>query len=270
MSQSLRLLSFNIQIGIATRHYRHYLLHGWKHLLDHPQRFANLARMAELMRDYDLVGIQETDAGSARSGFVNLTCYLAEAGGFPWWSERVNRRIGRLARHSLGLLSRLRPTDMLEHRLPGTIAGRGVLEARFGEGQDGLALFVVHLALSRRVRLRQVEFLAGLVNRHRHVILMGDMNCSLGSRELDRLLRLTHLVDPVSSLATWPSWRPRQDLDHILLSPGLIPETLEVLDFPLSDHLPIALRVRLPRDLSLPSAPAHDLAKSSGNPISTS
>ncbi len=261
MAQTLSLLSFNIQIGIATRRYRHYLLHGWKHLLDHPQRFENLTRMAVLMRDYDLVGIQETDAGSARSGFVNLTRYLAEAGGFPCWSERVNRRIGRLARHSLGLLSRLQPSEILDHRLPGPIAGRGVLEARFEAGPEGLALFIVHLALSRRVRLRQVEFLSELVRRHRHVILMGDMNCRLGSRELDRLLLATHLVDPLASLPTWPSWRPRQDLDHILLTKELVPEQVEVLDFPLSDHLPIAMRVRLPQGLSLPRAgsPAGEL-----------
>src|SRR4051794_36886538 len=31
----LRLLSFNIQVEISTSRYRHYLTHGWKHLLPH-------------------------------------------------------------------------------------------------------------------------------------------------------------------------------------------------------------------------------------------
>ena len=29
----LRLLSFNIQVGISTERYRHYLTRGWQHLL---------------------------------------------------------------------------------------------------------------------------------------------------------------------------------------------------------------------------------------------
>jgi len=251
MSQSLRLLSFNIQIGIATRHYRQYLWHGWKHLLHHPRRFDNLDRIAALMRDYDLVGIQETDAGSARSGFVNLTRYLAEAGGFPCWSERINRRIGRMARHSLGVLSRFQPVAVVEHRLPGPISGRGALEVRYGQGTVGLVLLVVHLALSRRVRLQQIDFLCTLVNRHRHVIVMGDMNCTRGSAEMNRLLLTTRLEDPLPDLPTWPSWKPRRDLDHILLTPELRMEQVEVLDFPLSDHLPLALQVRLPEGLRL-------------------
>jgi endonuclease/exonuclease/phosphatase family metal-dependent hydrolase len=71
--RTLRLLSYNIQIGIKTRRYGQYLTHSWKHLLHHPQRFANLDRIAQLMSGYDLVGIQEADAGSARSGYVNIT-----------------------------------------------------------------------------------------------------------------------------------------------------------------------------------------------------
>jgi endonuclease/exonuclease/phosphatase family metal-dependent hydrolase len=85
--RTLRLLSYNIQIGITTRRYRQYLTHSWKHVLHHPQRFNNLDRIAQLMSGYDLVGVQEADAGSARSGFVNITEYLANAAGFPYWDD---------------------------------------------------------------------------------------------------------------------------------------------------------------------------------------
>ena len=119
--KTLRLLSYNIQIGIKTRRYRHYLTHSWKHVLHHPQRFDNLDRIGQLMGEYDLVGIQEADAGSARSGFVNITQYLAAAGGFPYWDDQTNRRIGRIASHSLGVLSRFHPAEIVEHRLPGPL-----------------------------------------------------------------------------------------------------------------------------------------------------
>ena len=57
--RTLRLLSYNIQIGIKTRRYGQYLTHSWKHVLHHPQRFDNLDRIAQLMSEYDVVGVEE-------------------------------------------------------------------------------------------------------------------------------------------------------------------------------------------------------------------
>ncbi|MEK7696756.1 MAG: EEP domain-containing protein, partial [Pseudomonadota bacterium] len=66
----LRLLSYNIQIGIATSRYRQYLTHSWKHVLPSTQRLGNLDRIARLIRSSDVVGLQEVDAGSLRSGYI--------------------------------------------------------------------------------------------------------------------------------------------------------------------------------------------------------
>ena len=55
----LRLLSYNIQGGIAARGYRHYVTHSWKHVLPDSERLGNLDRIAELIHDFDLVGLQE-------------------------------------------------------------------------------------------------------------------------------------------------------------------------------------------------------------------
>ena len=104
--QRIRLLSYNVQAGISTARYRHYVTHSWKHVLPHPQRFNNLDRVARLVSDYDVIGLQEVDAGSLRSGYVNLTQYISERAGLPFWYDQTNRRIGRIARHSTGLLSR--------------------------------------------------------------------------------------------------------------------------------------------------------------------
>jgi endonuclease/exonuclease/phosphatase family metal-dependent hydrolase len=45
---------------------------------------------------------------------------------------------------------------------------------------------------------------------------------------------------------TFPSWRPEKALDHILISRGLLVKSAEVVAFPVSDHLPIALEFALP------------------------
>jgi endonuclease/exonuclease/phosphatase family metal-dependent hydrolase len=247
----LRLLSYNIQIGITTRTYRQYVLHSWKHLLHHPQRFDNLDRIAQLMADHDLVGIQEADAGSARSGFVNITQYLAAAAGFPYWDDQTNRRIGRLARHSLGVLSRYRPTGITEHRLPGRLPGRGAMAVHFGEGEESLVVVVVHLALSRRSRMSQLDYLSDLVNAYRHVILMGDMNCRSNSDEIDLLVNRTLMSEPLHGLHTFPSWQPKRNIDHILVTPTVEVARAEVLNYPLSDHLPISMEVVLPESVRL-------------------
>ncbi|VAW83199.1 Endonuclease/exonuclease/phosphatase family protein [hydrothermal vent metagenome] len=249
--RTLRLLSYNIQIGIHTRRYRHYLTHSWKHVLHHPQRFANLDRIATLMQNYDIVGVQEADAGSARSGFVNITQYLAQEAGFPYWDDQTNRRIGRFARHSLGVLSRYKPSGITEHRLPGRIPGRGAMAVRYGDGEESLVILIVHLALSQRGRVNQLDYLGELINEYRHVVLMGDMNCRSNSPEIERLIDRTLMTEPLHGMNTFPSWRPKRNIDHILVTPTVEVEHSEVLDYPLSDHLPVSMEIVLPETVRL-------------------
>ena len=168
MGQKIRLLSYNVQAGIRTHRYRHYFTHSWKHVLPHAQRFHNLDRVAQLVRGYDIVGLQELDAGSIRSGYVNLTEYLSEKSGMPFWYDQTNRRIGRLARHSTGLLSRYHPAEIVEHRLPGRIPGRGVMFIRYGTQQESLVVLILHLALGRRTRMMQFDYISEIVNEYRH------------------------------------------------------------------------------------------------------
>ena len=131
----LKLLSFNIQVGINTEHFRHYLTRSWQHILPYPNRIATLDRIAGILPEYDLVSLQEADGGSLRSNFINQTEYLAMKGHFPFWYHQLNRNLGKLAQHSNGLLSRYRPLSLENHKLPGLIPGRGAIVARFGTGK---------------------------------------------------------------------------------------------------------------------------------------
>ncbi|GAB6042921.1 endonuclease/exonuclease/phosphatase family protein [Endothiovibrio diazotrophicus] len=247
----LKLLSFNVQVGIATSRYRHYLLHSWKHLLPDPERSENLDRIARCIGDYDIVGLQEVDAGSFRSDFTNQTEYLAHHARFPHWSFRTNRNLGKLAQHSLGLLSRIRPSEVVEHRLPGVIPGRGALMARFGRGEESLVVYVLHLALGSRARMIQLDYIAERIDDERHAVVMGDLNCRSDSREIERLLARSRLCEPQPDLHTFPSWRPRHNIDHILITPQLHAEAPMVIPCTISDHLPIAMEVELPAGLVL-------------------
>lgn len=250
----LRLLSFNIQVGISTERYRHYLTRSWQHLLPHNGRAGNLQKIGELIGDFDLVALQEADGGSLRSGYINQVEHLAQLGAFPYWYQQLNRNLGRFAQHSNGVLSRLRPQHLEDHPLPGP-AGRGAILVRFGEGEDALIVVMMHLALGAKTRALQLAYIRELIGGYRHQILMGDMNTHANDLLERSPLRDLGLIAPQVE-ATFPSWRPQRCLDHILLSPSLTLERVEVLSQPISDHLPVAVEIRLPAALTPDTLPA--------------
>lgn len=242
----IRLLTFNIQVGISTSSYRHYLTRSWQHLLPHRTRTENLNKISMLLQHYDAVALQEVDGGSLRSGFVNQVQYLAEMGGFPFWYQQLNRDLGRVAQHSNGFLSRFRPLSVDEYRLPGVIPGRGAIVIKYGREDDPLVLVVMHLSLSAKAQNRQLGFIKELISDYRHVVLMGDMNTHAEQLLENSPLKGMSLVSLPGGAHSFPSWRPDKALDHILVSPTLKILKAGVVMYPVSDHLPIGLDVLLP------------------------
>ena len=247
--ESLRLLSFNIQVGIRTHAFHHYLTRSWQHVLPHKHRNRTLEQIGYILRDYDVVALQEADGGSLRSGFINQVKYLAEVGQFPFWYQQLNRNLGKLAQHSNGVLSHLKPSFVEDHPLPGMIPGRGAILVRFGNGENSLLIVVLHLSLGVRAQDRQLRYIRELVEDHPHVVLMGDMNNPLEHLQSRPALKGLNLKNPGTGLHTYPSWQPIHALDHILISPSLEIRSVRVLDCTLSDHRPIAMEIGLPKQL---------------------
>jgi endonuclease/exonuclease/phosphatase family metal-dependent hydrolase len=248
----LRLLSFNIQAGADTHAYREYVTRGWRTLLPHRGKQANLAQVAALARDFDVVALQEADSHSLRSGFRHQVQTLAEHADFPYWSHQRNRALA-LAEPGNGLLTRFAPTSVIDHRLPGRIPGRGTLEVRFGEDDAALRVFIVHLALMPGARLQQAGFIADLVGDTAHAIVLGDFNCEPDSHSIAPLFARTRL-QPAANLPSFPSWQPNRCIDQILTTTALEVRRYEVLPLRVSDHLPIAIDVHLPNACALPKA----------------
>jgi endonuclease/exonuclease/phosphatase family metal-dependent hydrolase len=247
----LKLASFNIQTGITTLSYRDYITGSWRHFWPSSKRLANLKRIAFLLKPFDIVGLQEVDGGGARSHHIIQTEYLAELAEFAHWHNQVNRRLGNIALHSNGLLSRIKPDFIHDYKLPG-LPGRGALLARFGTlEQDALYVCILHLALGRRARLKQLDFVSELICDLPYVVLMGDLNCEPSSPELKLLTSRTELCDPVCEINTFPSWRPHKMLDHILVTSTLRVKSVQVIHSTCSDHLPIAMEIELPQQLDV-------------------
>jgi endonuclease/exonuclease/phosphatase family metal-dependent hydrolase len=71
------------------------------------------------------------------------------------------------------------------------------------------------------------------------------------SDELKSLFGKTSLIPPAEPPpSTFPSWRPRRAIDHILTTPSVRVEELWTLPHPVSDHLPLAARVSLPIEIA--------------------
>jgi len=245
LPQTLRILSYNIQVGVDTQAYRDYLTKGWRHVFPHRERMVNLNRIAAILAGYDMVSLQEVDAGSLRSGFLDITEYLAHRAGYPHWYRQVNRNIGPLARHSNGFLSHYPPTQVVYHKLPGG-PGRGAMLIDYGEPPHGLRLCSLHLALGRRARAKQLEYVGELIRDSQHMVVMGDLNASCDSVEVRSFLQDAGLREPACDQATFPSWRPVRRIDHILVSASLQVREAKVLNYPLSDHLPISVELEIP------------------------
>lgn len=249
--RTLRLLSYNIQVGIGGSRLRDYVTKSWKHILPHAQTYENLDQIAHIASAYDVVALQEVDAGSLRSSFINQTEYLAHKALFPYWKHQLNRNLGHIAKHSNGLLSRFKPEEITHLKLPGVIPGRQAMVVRYGSVENPLILVIMHLALGQRARQRQISSVCDIIGHYEHVILMGDLNCQPDSREMNYLLKQTQLCEPTHDLKTFPSWRPKKRIDHILVTPSLKVNDVHVLDYPYSDHLPIAMNIQIPENVDI-------------------
>lgn len=249
MCSTLRILSYNIQAGSYNQPgYHRYVTDIWQQFLPHPRQINNLNRIAELLNQIDIAALQEIDGGSFRSGFINQIKYLAEKASFPYWHQQLNRNLGKLAQHSNAVLSRWQPTQITNHKLPGVIPGRGAILLKFGEGPCALIIIVVHLALSSKAQKLQLSFISEIAREYQHVIVMGDMNCSWQKLADSALIQQQHLRPANFSNNTFPSWAPRRNIDHILVSETIAIEKVEILPIRYSDHLPITISVVLPAE----------------------
>ena len=242
---TVRLLSLNIQFGLHATQYRHYVTQAWRHFLPSRGTRAVLDRVAVLAAPYDLVALQEADAGSLRTAQLNQVAHIAERAGFPYWHAAVTRNLRPFAQHCLGCLSRWPLQQVKYHALPGWLPGRGALEVEIQpSGCEPLRLVIAHLALVRRTRARQLHYLAALINDRTDTVVLGDFNCDTRELEAHAGLRETRLRG-LHGQHTFPSWRPSRSLDHILVTPTVEVIGASVIEERMSDHLPVATEIRL-------------------------
>lgn len=242
----LRLLTYNIQVGLHTRDYGHMVSGAWRHVWPSRSQSGNLERIAELLSEYDFVAIQEADAGSLRTRSCNQIEFLAERAGFNHCGYIVTRDLQPVARHCHGWMSRVAPVSQESHSLASRIPGRAALRLRFDDALSDLTLLSAHLSLGGRDRRRQLEQLSELAGDDRRVVLMGDLNSGADFLRDHPALRARGFRPVHDAPKTYPSWRPRRALDQVLVTPDLELLSVSALPLQLSDHAPLAIDLRVP------------------------
>jgi endonuclease/exonuclease/phosphatase family metal-dependent hydrolase len=137
--------------------------------------------------------------------------------------------------------------DAVPLDLPG-LEPRGALIVRVTRAQMDLDLAAVHLGLTRRFRVRQLEAIAGAMADlgSRNAVIAGDFNEWLAGRPFPPLEAGFKVHSPGP---TFHTARPVAPLDRIATSPGLRVTKITRVQTPLtrvaSDHLPVVADIEV-------------------------
>lgn len=249
MSNSFSILSYNIQAGIGTQRAHHYVTRAHHQILSTKGKRQRLRSIGKYLSGYDVVCLQEVDPGGRRAGFENQGELLREASQHPHHVHQENRAVRAISRHGNAILSRIAIRACEDLKLPGRIGGRGALVVELDMDPDTI-IACVHLSLGPDDQTEQLGFLADHLNQPRFArtrkIVCGDLNCAAGSAPIAHFKDMCG-IRPLTQMQhkTYPSWSPRQGLDHILSDDKNYDHAVRVEDATFSDHLPVSAEFRM-------------------------
>lgn len=204
----------------------------------------NLDRITNFLRSLkpDLVGLIEVDDGSYRSRFKNQAEEIARALNFAhvyeskYLETSVAGKVPLMKRQGNAFL-----TNQTIHAKGFHYFQDGVKRLVIELECETFVVFLVHLSLKYRHRQYQLRDLYGLFSQTKKpIIVAGDFNVLWGDRELDLFLAASGLINAnKDGVPTFPSDRPRRQLDFILHSPSIRVTRFDVPRVRLSDHLPL-------------------------------
>lgn len=236
-----RLVLYNICYGIGTVSKRKLPLHGARYVIGNRE---NLTAIAEFIAELkaDVVGLVEVDCGSMRTRKVNQAEVIAEQLGHytayscKYGKNSINQYLPIIRKQSNAFLA----NDVI-HGERFHYFDEGIKKLIIELEMEHYAIFLVHLSLQFKQRQLQLKRLYELIDAtEKPVIVAGDMNTFAGERELTLFKRAAQLRSANEQhLPSFPSWRPKLELDFVLYQDGIEIENFEIPQTTLSDHLPL-------------------------------
>ncbi len=239
--RTMRLLIYNIAYGTGHTGAPYDRIRNAHRLLRAPR--GALAKIADFIssENPDIVGLIEVDIGSSRTRYVNQVEEIASrlkhhhVSAVKYNERHIAASLPIVRRQANAILTRDKIPSSSFHFFPCGIK-QLVIEAEVG----GIFLFLVHLSVRKNVRTRQISHLAKIARGREPLVIAGDFNTFSGKGELDVLCSELGLINVNStSVPTFPSYRPRRELDFVLCSRHVRPLAFSVGDVQFSDHLPL-------------------------------
>jgi len=243
----VRLLLYNIRYATGTGPAFHLPMPGAGYLRSSRRVLEQITRFIR-DEDPDLVGLVEVDTGSVRTGMLNQATYIADAVGHytahqcKYGTGSINKLVPIVRKQANALLAAPRVTGERFHYFDTGIK-RLIIELEL----DDVCIFLVHLSLKFRHRQYQLRALHDLVVQSpKPVIVAGDFNTFWGNDEIFLFMRAAGLRSAnTESLPSFPSRRPRVELDFVLVSDGIEVTAFRVPTVTFSDHLPLVVDFHL-------------------------
>ncbi|MEO0413971.1 MAG: endonuclease/exonuclease/phosphatase family protein [Verrucomicrobiota bacterium] len=194
--------------------------------------------------DPDITGLVEVDGGSFRASGLNQSLAVARRiqGCHSYRSKYCESTkvasLPVLNKQGNAFITKTPANDERFHYL-----SRGVKRLVIDLEYDGVRFLLVHLALGYRARHAQLREIHQLIkDTDSPVVVAGDFNVLSGPQELELFLEATGLENAnLRGAPTFPSWRPKSQLDFVLHSQDLTVSDFIVPQVPFSDHLPLVV-----------------------------
>ncbi|HPT78863.1 MAG TPA: endonuclease/exonuclease/phosphatase family protein [Candidatus Atribacteria bacterium] len=198
----------------------------------------------------DVIGLQEVERFMPRSGYKDQIKLIAEALGYFYYYGGNLNILG--ARYGNAVLSKypIMASDNL--KLPkNKLEPRGLIEAEIDVDGIEIKVFVTHLGLDAKERMKQIRFINDRIAQNsKRTIFMGDFNNRLDSPEMEHLspdladAAVFMSRDDQSTYSLYqetPSFR----LDRIYVSQDLSIVDYTILPSQVSDHARVIVTVDL-------------------------
>lgn len=192
----------------------------------------------------DIVGLNEIEAFSFRTGFANQPKQLARLTQMDYHFGPT-LKLGPVGFFGNGILFRKKLHKIKNFSLPGSKEPRRCLKVLMNGPGRTVTVLVTHLGLAGGERIEQLAELVRIIESHRGpLILMGDFNCNYD--ELGPLLSVvldTNINHPVKF--TYPAWEAAHRIDYIFATPHFKCLKHYVVASDASDHLPVVAVLEL-------------------------
>lgn len=193
----------------------------------------------------DVAGLQEVDKFNPRSCFVHQARKLGESTGMDFVMGANFNLLG-IAGFGNAVLSRLRIINERNYPLPRQGEKRGLLRTEICTGASAFAFYNTHLGLDKDERRRQVDRILTITGEEKlPLVLAGDFNALPEAIEIREMQEVFSLCDPSGLHPTFPAPQPRYKIDYVFFSSHWKPADYKVFYSEASDHLPLAIKLRL-------------------------